>query len=92
MNQQQPSQQEIQSLINLFNAGRLAQTEVMARSMLKAFPNVFIIHNVLGVSLEGQGKFAEAATAYQNALKIDPRIAEIHFNLGVVLGHAGKTN
>lgn len=90
MKPQQPSQQEIQSLLSLFNSGRLPQTEATARALLKSYPNEFILHNVLGVSLEGQGKYAEAATTYRNALVIEPRVAEIHFNLGVVLGHLGK--
>jgi uncharacterized protein (TIGR02466 family) len=87
----QPSQGEVQSLLNLFNAGRLPQAEATAKALLKAYPSTFILHNVLGVSLEGQRKFEEAAKAYRDALEIEPKIAEIHFNLGVVLGHLGQT-
>ena len=88
----QPSQGEIQALINLFNAGKLADAESYARKLLASYPATFIIHNVLGVALEGQGKYEDAASTYQDALKLEPRIAEIHFNLGVVLGHLGHTN
>jgi len=91
MKPQHPSQQEVQSLLNLFNTGRLPQAEVMARTLLKSYPREFILHNVLGVSLEGQGKHAEAADTYRNALAIEPGIAEIHFNLGVVSVHLGRT-
>ncbi len=90
MKPQQPSQQEIQSLLALFNSGRLPQAEASAKALLKTYPQTFILHNILGVSLEGQGKYAEAAVTYRNALAIEPGIAEIYFNLGVVSGHLGK--
>lgn len=86
----QPSQNEIQSLLNLLNAGQLAQAENGARTLLRIYPAVLTLHHVLGVALEGQNKFPEAAVSYRTALAIDPKIAEIHFNLGVVLTHLGK--
>ncbi len=82
-----PSQAEIQPLLNLLNSGRLAQAEASARSLLRTYPEAFILHNVLGVALEGQQKFLDAAATYRRAIAIDPKVAEIHFNLGVVLGH-----
>ena len=86
----QPSQGEIQSLINLFNAGRLAEAEAFAKKLLGECQRIFILYNVLGVALEGQGKFEEAASTYRQALQLEPRVAEIHFNLGVVLGRLGQ--
>jgi uncharacterized protein (TIGR02466 family) len=85
----QPGQAELQPLLNLLNSGRLPQAEASAKALLRNYPNAFILHNVLGVSLEGQQKFIEAAATYRNALDLDPNVAEIHFNLGVVLGHLG---
>lgn len=86
----QPSQNEVQSLLNLLNAGQLPQAETTAKSLLRVYPGALIFHNVLGVALEGQGKFQEAAASYRTALAIDPKIAEIHFNLGVVLTNLGR--
>jgi uncharacterized protein (TIGR02466 family) len=88
----QPGQGEIQPLLNLLNSGQLPQVEMGARQLLNRYPNAFILHNVLGVALEGQGKFEAAAVTYRQALAIDSKVAEIHFNLGVVLGHLGKTD
>lgn len=84
------SQQEIQSLLNQLNAGQLAPAERTAKRLIQQYPNMFILYNVLGVALEGQGLFAEAETIYRKAIALNPNIAEIHFNLGVVLGHLGK--
>jgi uncharacterized protein (TIGR02466 family) len=89
-NIRQPSQGEVQSLLNIFNAGRLQEAEAAAKALLRSYPSTFILHNVLGVALEGQRKFEEAAAAYRKALEIEPKIAEIHFNLGVVLGNLGR--
>lgn len=86
----EPHPGEIQNLLGLYNSGQLAQAESMAKAMVKAYPGALILHNVLGVALEGQRKFDEAAVWYRKALALDPGIAELHFNLGVVLGHLGK--
>lgn len=88
----QPGQAEVQPLLNLLGSGSLPQAEAAARALLKNYPNAFILHNVLGVCLEGQQKFDEAAATYLRALAIDPSVAEIHFNLGVVLGHLGRAD
>ena len=88
--QRRPGPAEIQTLLNLFNSGRLPQAEAAAKAMLQSYPGTFVALNVLGVSLEGQGRYAEAAAAYREALTVEPGIAEIHFNLGVVLAHLGS--
>ncbi len=89
-NRQRPARERFSPLLNLLNAGQLPQAEITAKKLLQSYPRAFILHNVLGVALEGQRKFEAAAASYRNALAIDPSIAEIHFNLGVVLGNLGK--
>jgi uncharacterized protein (TIGR02466 family) len=86
----QPGQFEIQPLLNLLNAGQLPQAETLATTLLKTYPNAFILHNVLGVALEGQRKFEQAMTTYRSALALDSGIAEIHFNLGSVYSNLGR--
>ena len=88
----QPSQNEIQPLLNLYHSGQLPQLEAAAKAFLKNYPNVLIAHNLLGVALEGLGKFAEAAECYRKTLQIEPRVAEIHFNLGAALANLGRTD
>ena len=88
----QPSQTQVQSVINLLQSGQLERAEASAKSLLAQFPTAFIFYNVLGVAQEGLQKFEDAAKTYRDALKLDPSIAEVHFNLGVVLGHLGKAD
>jgi len=86
----QPSQQEVQALINLLNAGQLPQVETTAKSLLKHYPNTFILHNVLGIALDGQRKFDEAINSYRKAASLQPALPDIHFNLGIALANLGK--
>ena len=86
----QPNQQAVQALINTLNSGQLAQAESLANDLIAKHPNVFILHHVLALSLDGQQKFAEAVTSYQNALKLQPEkfnqsSPDLQFNLGIAL-------
>ncbi len=81
----QPNQQEVHGLINLLSNGQLAQAESMAKSLIAKHTNVFILHHVLALALDGQQKFAEAVTSYKNALKLQPNMPDLLFNLGIAL-------
>ena len=88
----QPNQAEVQPLLHLLDAGRLAEAESGAKTLLQRYPGAFILFNVLGVAQEGQHKYAEAAATYRQALALEPRAAEIHINLGAALGHLGRAD
>lgn len=88
----QPAPAEIQRLGSLIEAEQFAQAEVVARTLLTVYPDALVLHNALGVSLEGQNKFESAAASYRRALAIDPNIAEIRFNLAVVLTNLGMAD
>ncbi|NBO10618.1 MAG: hypothetical protein EBV25_03450, partial [Methylophilaceae bacterium] len=61
----QPSQQELEGLINLLNQGQLQATANMAQSMLRNYPNTFMIHNLLGIALDGLGDHQTAIESYK---------------------------
>ncbi len=88
----QPGTAEIQPLLRLLNAGRLAQAEHDAQALLQRYPDAFILHNVLGVAQEHQRKYPQAAATYRQALALEPRAAEIHVNLGAVLAQLGQAD
>ena len=86
----QPSQQQVQTVIGLLNSGQLAQAESLAKDLIDKYPQVFVLHHVLGLCLDGQQKFAEAVVSYQNAVKFqpnkkDPSLPDLLFNLGIAL-------
>ena len=80
-----PNPQQIQGLIQLLNNGQLAQAETLAKSLISAHQNVFILHHVLSLSLDGQQKYAEAVTSYQNALKLQANSPDLCFNCAIAL-------
>lgn len=86
----QPSQQEVQALILLLNSGQSLPAETSAKTLLKKYPNTFILHNVLGIALDAQHKFEEAVSSYRKAAALQPRQADIHFNIGIALGNLGR--
>lgn len=83
----QPTQQEIQQLIGHLNNNQLAQTEQMAKNLISKHANVFILHHILSLALDGQQKFTESVTSYKNALKLQPNTPDLLFNLGIALTH-----
>jgi uncharacterized protein (TIGR02466 family) len=86
----QPSPQQVQGLIQLLNNGQLAQAETQAKALLEKYQQVFILHHVLSLSLDGQQKYAEAVTSYQNALKLQANNTDLLFNLGIALTNLDK--
>ena len=86
----QPSQHEIQPLLNVLNAGQLANAANMAKSLLAKYPNTFILHNVLGIALDGLGQYEGAINSYRSALKLQSNMPDLHFNLGIALTNVGQ--
>ena len=81
----QPKPQEIQTLINTLNNGQFGQAESMAKNLIAKHANLFILHHVLSLALDGQQKFTEAVASYQNALKLQANMPDLQFNLGIAL-------
>jgi uncharacterized protein (TIGR02466 family) len=86
----QPSQHEVQGVINLLNQGSHREVVKMAESLLANYPSAFILHNLLGISLDALGSHAEAIDAYRKAAQIQNNNPDLHFNLAIALTHAGK--
>ncbi len=88
-NQSQPTQQETQQLINLLNNGQLATAETLAKTLISKHPNVFVLHHVLALALDGQQKFDQSVTSYENAIKLDAKNPDLYFNLGFAYTQTG---
>ena len=86
----QPNPQQLQTLINALNNGQLAQAESLAKGLITQHANVFILHHVLALALDGQQKFAEAVVSYQNALNLQTNSPDLLFNLGIALTNLNK--
>ncbi|MEI7455500.1 MAG: tetratricopeptide repeat protein [Nitrosomonadales bacterium] len=85
-----PSAQEINSLIALFSSGRLTEAESLAKSMTEHYPAHWVGWKMLGVIFQQLGKNAEALKPTLTASKLSPKDAETHNNLGIILDSLGR--
>lgn len=83
----QPSQMQLQQLIQLINQNQLAQAETMANQLIQQAGQLFILHNLLGIALDGQGKSQQAVSAYRKAISLQGNVADLHFNLAIALSN-----
>ena len=81
---------ELQSLINLYNKGRLALVVEHAQGLTKRYPEAFAVWNLLGVAAAQIGQLDQTIFAYNKALAIKPDHAEAHYNMGNAFKSEGK--
>jgi predicted O-linked N-acetylglucosamine transferase (SPINDLY family) len=77
-----PGQQEINALAALFNAGKHAEAERLAREMTQHYPRHGFGWKVLGALSKQMGRNEEALAFMQKAVKLSPDDAHAHNNLG----------
>lgn len=87
----QPSQQDLSSLVALFNRGQFAEAAVAAQALTLRFPQHPAGWIVLGAALKQQGRNADALLPMQKAVALAPGNAESHSNLGATLRELGRT-
>ena len=83
-------QDQIDSLVNLYQSGQMTKTEQVCRKLLQAYPQSLFVMNVLASALHGQGKLQEAVQGYDGAIRLKPDFAEAHSNRGIVLKDLGR--
>ncbi|MDP3745245.1 MAG: tetratricopeptide repeat protein [Methylotenera sp.] len=87
---QQPSQLEMQPVLQWLNTGKLAEAELAAKKLVARYPNTFILYHILGIAQDGLSKFHDAVTSYTKALALQPKTPDLHFNLGIALTNVGQ--
>lgn len=89
-NVRDPSPQQIDTLVTLFNQGRYQEAENSARTMTIQFPRNSFGWATLGVVLQQMGRNEEALQPMQKAVELAPADAQAHSNLGNTLSYLGK--
>src|SRR4030067_514876 len=84
----EPTHAEINQLVTLFNTGRHAEMETLARLLVDRRPGSGIAWKALGVCLQTQGK--DSLSALQKAAKLLPEDGDAHINLGNALKNLGR--
>ena len=86
----EPSPQEVNTLVALFKQGRYAEIESLARTMTERFPLHGFGWKAMGTVLLQQGRTAEALAPLQEAARLAQGDAQLHNNLGNALTKLGK--
>ena len=86
---EEPSQKQIQPLINLYTNGQY-QKALKKGSQLERFPESVDVYNIIGAANQGLGFLEDAIEAYNKALSIKPDYAEAYYNIGVTFQEQGK--
>ena len=89
---QEPSQNQLVSLVNLYSQGQFQETLDKGSKLLKQFPSSVNLYNILGAANQKLGKLEEAIAAYTKALSIKPDFAKAYNNMGNALKDQGKLN
>ena len=87
---QDPPQDQLQALVNLYSQGQLQQTIERAETLAQQFPKSVILFNIQGAALKGLGRLDLSIEAYNKALTIKPDYAVAYSNMGVTLQKQGK--
>jgi tetratricopeptide (TPR) repeat protein len=85
-----PSQQQLGSLLEHYQNGRLSDAEKLATSISHEFPSHNFSWKILGAVFKATGRKSEAVDANQTAVALSPQDAKAHSNLGGTLQELGR--
>ena len=85
-----PSQQQLSSLLEHYQNGRFSDAEKLALSITQQFPEHQFGWKVLGAVFGQTGRKSEAINANQRAVQLAPQHADAHNNLGITLKEVGR--
>ena len=85
MNFKKPSQEQLNSLLECYQAGRYIDAEKLSLSITQEFPKHPFPWKVLGAILKQTNRISESLVVCQKSVQLDPQDAEAHNNLGVLL-------
>jgi len=81
---------KIQIIINYLDASNYEEVVKRAVPLIKKFPGVYILNNVLGLAYNAIGKYELALKTLDDAIKIDTQNIFVLNNLGLVNGNLGN--
>ena len=87
---QEPPQDQLQTLIDLYSQGQLKQALKQAKALVQQFPMSLVLYNIQGAVLQELGQLDLSIDAYNKALAIEPNYADACYNMGMALQKQGK--
>ena len=85
-----PPQDQLQSLINLYNRGHLKRAFQQSKLLVTTFPNSATLLNIQGALLKDLGQLDLSIKVYRKALFIKSDYAEAYNNMGITLQEQKK--
>ena len=85
-----PSQEQLNNLLEHYQAGRLDEAEKLATFISQEFPQHQVAWKVLGAVFEQTSRYSEAINANQSVVALSPQDPEAHNNLGNTLQELGR--
>jgi Flp pilus assembly protein TadD len=85
-----PSQQQLDSLLKHYQNGRYSDAEELALSIIEEFPKDQFTWKVLGAVFGAVGRNSQALDANLTAVTLSPQDAAAHNNLGISYQELGK--
>ena len=92
VNFKKPSQEQLNSLLELYQTGKYPDAEKLSVSITEEFPKHPFAWKVLGIVFKQMGKINESLIAGQKSVQLDPQDAEAYSNLGIILEELGRLN
>ena len=77
-------QKKIEQLIKLYKSNNLLKAETVNAELIRSYPKVVVLYNIMGLILTDQNKINEAIKTYEKGIEINPGYAMIHNNLGSI--------
>ncbi|MCS5549906.1 MAG: tetratricopeptide repeat protein [Gammaproteobacteria bacterium] len=87
--QTDPSQDQLNTLANLYQSGQMTQVVSSCKELLPKYKRSLVLYNILGSALQAIGRFEEAIKSYKQAIQIYPDYVDAHYNLGNTLKELG---
>jgi len=87
-----PSQQQLSSLLELYQNGRFSDAEKLAVHITQDFTKHQFAWKVLGAVLKKTGRLIDSLAAMQKSVQLAPQDAEAHSNLGNTLKELGRVD
>ena len=81
---------ELGDLKILFDKEDYDLLEIKTKSLIKKYPNVPMLYNILGVSQSSRKMFKEAIVNFNKAIKLNPKLLDAYNNLGIALKNCGE--
>ena len=86
----EPSHQQLNNLIEYYQARRYDDAEKLSLSITQEFPKYQFAWKVLAAVLKQNGKINKSLVASQKSVELGPLDVEAHNNLGITLKDLGR--